>query len=182
MTRHDLRGLNQLLPVPREVSYPASPDDINKSEAGLGVSFPRGYTRFVSQYGSGRIDDFLWVLTPSTMCDDLRIDKRGVVECGAAKTFIEKWSIQTPAPLYPDESGVLPWAISDNADLLFLRPATEAWVGVFPRQSNAWQVFETDVPTFLVGLLTRTLRVRCFPESFPPSVHVFDPERLPRKR
>lgn len=182
MAHRDLRALGEVLRAPTTPSYPASPDDIARTEASLGIFFPQGYRLFVSEYGSGRIDDFIWVLTPSTKCNDLRIDKRGITECTATKAFIEEWSIKTPAPLYPDGVGVLPWAISDNADLLFLRPGTEAWVGVFPRQSNAWQVFECDVPGFLLGLLTRSLRVNCFPESFPPSRHIFEPERLPADR
>jgi hypothetical protein len=104
------------------------------AEDALGFTFPPAYRELISHFGCGMIDEHILLLGPDPQKQDLTIEARGAAECAATKAFLEKWQLNSPRPLYPDESGVFPWAFTIDGDLFFLCPSNDEWVGVFPRR------------------------------------------------
>ena len=59
-----LERLRQLLPPPANPVEPGRPDGWAKVEAALGTGLPGDFKGFTELYGSGTVDDFLYLFNP----------------------------------------------------------------------------------------------------------------------
>lgn len=178
----DLQPLLDLLLVPAREVNPPSDGDIQSAEHELGTALSPQYRELIGRLGAGMIDDYVMLLGPGPVDRSIQIETRGLAECTATKSFIEEFGIPAPRPLYPDEDGVFPWALTIDGDLFFLSPINDNWVGVFPRQSNSWQTLDYGVVSFLFGMLTRQFEVDCLPSYFPSADHSFAPAQVKKSK
>jgi len=90
-----LERLRELLPPPAEPVEPGRPDSWPAVEATLGTRLPRDFKAFAERYGSGKVDDFLYLFNPFAAGQDGNL------------------------PLFPEHGGVLPLGRTDNGDELY---------------------------------------------------------------
>ncbi|OAT48886.1 hypothetical protein M997_0808 [Proteus hauseri ATCC 700826] len=172
----NLENLNKILPPPI-FSYEAGqntewPLIDNK------YSFPNDYIEFITQYGSGKIDNFLTLFNPFSNNDDLNFFKQKEWIISDLSELNKSDPEYYLFPLYPNINGLLPIGITDNGDYLF-------WV-ISSDNSNLWNIAiiasrspdieyqQGNLTHFINNILSRKIRCMSFPEHFPSSNIVFN--------
>jgi hypothetical protein len=122
-------------------------------EEELGLTLPGSYKAMVDRFGAASWRDFLHVLSPFD--ETLELRRRGAGALDADQDLRRQFPSHYPLPLYPEVGGLLPWAISDNGDVLYFITAgsPDSWPTVIkgPR-----------APEFEVSFLSPTLLVHHF--------------------
>ncbi|MET1081302.1 MAG: SMI1/KNR4 family protein [Pseudomonas sp.] len=144
-------------------------------ESQLGIALPDDYKEFVHKYGTGSVDNFLWVFNPTSRNENVNFLDQISAQL---KVLIELQSYGEIIPyrLFPAQGGILPFAITDNGDVLFWLSVGEpnSWtVLVNEARSPEWEVFDMSMSKFLLGILSRRLICGHFPKSFPRANPVF---------
>jgi hypothetical protein len=164
-----LERLRSIVPPPAEPLEPGVRDGWGRVEAELGTELPDDFKRFTELYGSGKFDDFLYLLNP------FAADPAGSL-LGARDTMLEayaetraKFPDRLPLPPWPEPGGLLPLGRSDNGNELYWRtqgePAT--WpVVAFAGRSTRHEIHPHSVTEFLALLLSGELMTSVFPDSF----------------
>ena len=144
--------LRELAPPPAEPPPPPRP----------ARPLPSDYLALAAEWGPGAFDDFLWLLVPGAENPNLDLDRQAEVRLGALRELGE----DTPYPL----GELLPWAFTDNGDVLFWHTAGEpdAWtVAVNESRGPEWHLFDGGAADFLVAFLSGRERVPVFPDDVP---------------
>lgn len=169
--------LHAILPVPREPKYRATERDLEVAESKLKIRLPPEYKQFAKSYGSGCIDHFIWVFTPSTPNNHLCLQERAPLESSSIHELKDDDPTSIPFDIYPGRNGFLPWAVSDDSDLFLMSPAGKKQkIAVVPRHSISSECFNCDFRTFVHDLLTGSIRIKSLPRDFPEEPHGYSPE------
>jgi hypothetical protein len=148
----------------------------NAVENELGVSLPDDYKIFIQLYGSGRAANFLWVFNPFSRNENLNLIEQSRVQI---KVLIELqfYGEILPYKLFPEENGLLPFAITDNGDVLFWQVVGEPnnWpVVINETRSPEWIGFNMTMTNFFMEVFSKRLTCSFFPKAFPEEVIVFE--------
>jgi hypothetical protein len=164
-----LDRLRSLAPPPDEPLEPGDPKGWGRVEDELGTALPADFKRFTELYGSGKFDDFLYLLNPFSA------DPAGNI-VAAKDTMLadyaetrSKFPDRLPLPPYPEPGGLLPLGRSDNGNELYwlTEGAPDGWgVVAFAGRSTDHEVHEHPVTRFLELLLSGELDTSVFPGSF----------------
>jgi hypothetical protein len=168
--------LTKILPLPEiPVEKPDAEDWVR-----LDTEFcklPPDFKEFISSFGTGQVDNFLWILNPFSQNKFLNpLSQLELIRESfhiAEKDFGEK----TPA-LFPNPEGLLPFGITDNGDTIFFKtigPSSEWSIVVTSPRDPEKDEFLCGFTEWLTGILTRKLKSCCFPEDFPFEKHIFVP-------
>jgi hypothetical protein len=155
-----------------------SETDWGSVEVKLGFSLPQDYKEFVSIYGSGSIDGFLWVLNPICKNPNLNLFDEAKSRLDAQRRFSKEFGVTTPYPLNPESDGLFPWGITDNGDVLYwiCQGSASAWkVVISDSRSSRWQMVDAGFGELLNGVLLKDLTIACFPPDFPSPTPKFSP-------
>jgi hypothetical protein len=174
-----LERLRSIAPPPAEPLEPGVPDGWPRVEAELGTALPDDFKRFTELYGSGKFDDFLYLLNP------FAADPAGNL-IAARDTMLEayaetraKFPDRLPLPPWPEPGGLLPLGRSDNGNELYWLTGAEpaGWAVVaFAGRSTRHEIHPHPVTRFLALLLSGDLETQVFPERFlRGSTHEFVP-------
>jgi hypothetical protein len=169
--------LQQVLPPP---ALPGLPPAWPVVEAELGVTLPPDYKRYIEEYGEGCVDEFLWVLHPTTSNVNLRLAVQVRRQLDAQRTIREGFPHDIPYALFPEPHGLLPWAFTDNGDVCFWLTAgpPHAWtIIVNEGRGPLWDSFAGSMTDFLVSVLVRAYQCPIFPNDFPSDAPRFTTER-----
>jgi hypothetical protein len=150
-------------PVPREVP---GAGDWESAEMKLGT-IPEDYKDFVSRFGTSKIDDFLWIFTPTASSPHLDLLFQVPLQLNVLKEIKKEVS---PSDLDHYPSSVLPFGKSDNGEVLFWisgGPAAEWNVLVHDSRAPKRETFDLNMTTFVSGVLTGEVRCSIFPNDFP---------------
>ena len=142
-------------------------DSVDES---LGVNLPGDYKQLVSRYGTGCIDDFLWVLNPFTQNDNLNLVIQADAKLDALRQLRDEFGVGLPYPLFIEGEGLYPWAFTDNGDVLYLlirKGLVVRTVVIGDSGGNEWQEFDGTVTEFLTALVARRIDIGFFPKEFP---------------
>ncbi|MEO6088625.1 MAG: SMI1/KNR4 family protein [Umezawaea sp.] len=152
------RSVDELLDV---VAWSGAGDaalDWTAVEERLGTSLPPDYRRLMSTWRSGILDDFVQLLCP---VQDESTLSRFVRESAEYVEYAGEWrradSNAVPHPLPPEESGILPWAVSADGDVFFWLPSGPSpatWTIVFCDDSySTWGAYDGTLTEFLLDLV-----------------------------
>src|SRR5215216_123968 len=94
-----LNVLTTLMPPPPTPSEPPNEGGWQSVEARLGMELPEDYKQFITHYGTGAVDTFLWVLNPFSTNTHLNLFDEGRVKLEALRELRYE---TIPYPLYPD--------------------------------------------------------------------------------
>jgi hypothetical protein len=167
-----MSNLNSLFRIIKPADSPIeapSEGDWYSVELKLGFVLPDDYKGFVSNYGTGAVDGFLWVLNPVSKNRYLNLFEQATIRLNAQRQFSKESGVATPYSLHP-ETGLFPWGFTDNGDVLYwLRegPPSSWSIVVCDSRSSRWQAFRMTVVEFISGLLMRTVVAESFPDDFP---------------
>jgi hypothetical protein len=163
-----LERLRRLLPPPAEPLEPGRPDGWAEVEAALGTGLPSDFKAFTELYGSGKVDDFLYLFNPFTQGQDgnLLAEKERVL--AAYRQTRQRFPDRLPLPPFPDEGGVLPLGRTDNGDELYwvTEGQPDDWpVAVLESRAAFQEVHPMPVTGLLAALAANQLTSRVFPHD-----------------
>jgi hypothetical protein len=161
-----LEQLRLLLPPPAELLEPAPPDGWAGVEAALGTGLPDDFKAFTELYGSGKVDDFLYLFNPFAEGQDgnLLFEKDRVL-ADYAQTRA-KFPERLPLPPFPEEGGVLPLGRTDNGDELYWVTGGDPgdWpVALLESRAARQEVHRMPVTGFLAALAAGELATAILP-------------------
>ena len=166
-----LTTLAKILPPPLEPQETGTADLWPQVETELQLPMPPDYRDFVGRYGTGCIDDFLWVDTPFTRLRGLQLRLRSASQLEAFRVLKETASPDmVPYPVFPERGGVFPWGGTDNGDVLCwltTGPPSDWTVAINESRGPMWEEYDCSMVEFLVKLLSREIRSDLLPEGFP---------------
>src|SRR5215208_2656346 len=163
-----LERLQQLLPPPAEPIEPGRPDGWPAVERRLGTPLPTDFKAFTERYGSGKVDDFLYLFNPFVSGQDgnLLVEKDRVLAsyCQTRVRYPER----LPLPPFPDEGGLLPLGRTDNGDELYwvTQGHPDGWpVALLESRATLQEVHRMPVTGFLAALAANQLASRILPDD-----------------
>jgi len=163
-----LERLRRLLPPPADPVEPGRPQGWAEVEAALGTELPRDFKAFTERYGSGKIDDFLYLFNPFTAGQDGNlVAEKDLVLAGYRQTRA-RFPERLPWPAFPEPGGVLPLGRTDNGDELYWvtdgRP--DQWpVALVEARAALQEVHPMPVTGFLAALAANQLASRVLPQD-----------------
>jgi hypothetical protein len=119
-------------------------ENIERVEAACGVRFPPDYVAFVKHYGSGSLEDVLWVLNPASRFPTLDV----VYQARLVREAISA-GLEFPEPVFP-------WGVTFNGDYLLWDTSHEdprRWSTVVRAARQPWfEKFPCGCIEFLSGI------------------------------
>jgi len=147
-------------------------------EQRVGARLPEDYKAFIECYGTGRIGAFLVVLNPFSTNRFINLIDRSRVELEGLIALRQKWPQYYLHDVFPSPAGLLPFASTDNGEILYWRTACdpEQWtVVVYESRGPKHYDFDGRMTDFLAALLTRAIQCDVLPRTFPSGVVSFVP-------
>ncbi|WP_186946741.1 SMI1/KNR4 family protein [Undibacterium hunanense] len=147
------------------------------AEEKLEHSFPSDYKEFVEKFGEGKIDNFLHIFTPFSKNENFNLIMQRDVQSKVLKE-LKSYDETIPYPILPEPGGLLPFAATDNGDVLFWKTSgiADKWtIVVNAARSPDWKEYDMSMAEFLLQLLRRRLHCEIFPVSFPSPSPMFEP-------
>jgi hypothetical protein len=163
-----LERLQELLPPPAEPVELGRPDGWAEVEAALGTELPGDFKAFTERYGSGTVDDFLYLFNPFAAGQDgnLLAEKDRVLE-GYRQTRA-RFPERLPLPPFPDPGGVLPLGRTDNGDELYwvTQGDPDGWpVALLEARTALQELHAMPVTGLLAALAANQLPSRILPKA-----------------
>ena len=161
-----LDRLLQLLPPPAHPVEPARPEGWAAVEAALGTELPGDFKAFTERYGSGTVDDFLYLFNPFASGQDgnLVVEKDRVL--AAYRQTRVRFPDRLALPPFPEPGGVLPLGRTDNGDELYwvTDGDPDGWpVALVESRAALQELHQVPVTGFLAALAANQLASRILP-------------------
>lgn len=154
---------------PANAVEPGNPEAFTAVEARLGFALPADYKSLIHAYGTGSWMGFLWVLNPFAHSRFLNLFEQTQRQLDAERTIRANWPTQVPFPIYPEQGGLLPWAMTDNGDRLYWltegQPETWATI-VCESRGPRYDYHRMSCCAFLRRWIAGELRISVFPDDF----------------
>lgn len=148
-----LAKLVALVPPPK--SPTAAKGDFAKVEADLGTPLPSDWKALVETYGYGSFVSFLHLWSPFFEACTMVAQAKGALD--ADRTLAKMSKKAVPFTLFPDPDGALPFASTDNGDVLYWLTwgAPNEWpVAVWnARSGESYDLFEGGACALLAAWL-----------------------------
>ena len=161
--------LTELTPPPEAALEVPSIEQWQDVERRLG-SLPSDYRRFIETYGTGLLDEFVWIFSPCAANEYVNLESQAkVILDGLAQSAAEFPDV-FGMPRHPDPGGFLPFGSTDNGDNLFwvTKGNPDDWtVAVMGPRSPDCFYHDGGMVDFLTKLLGREFQCSIFPDDFP---------------
>lgn len=138
-------------------------EDWAKVELEIGIKLPDDFKKFIEVYGTGKLGDFFYVLNPFAANKYVNLFEQIKVRLDANRMMQKQFPRSVPFPLYPEPDGILPWAFTDNGDVLFwlTKGEPDEWIVVVQESRLAeWEQFPESMSDFLTNLFKGKLSSR----------------------
>lgn len=164
-----LEKLQKILLPGNQVFETGSQNDWEQPEGKLNIKLPDDYKKYINIYGSGVIDDFLWVLNPFCKNENINLLHQSKELLEACKELRQEFPEFFTYNIFPEKNGLLPWGLTDNGDELYWKTDIDL---------NKWEIvvfnggdfypFQMCMTEFLYNVLSGKFRdAAFFPDSFP---------------
>jgi hypothetical protein len=147
-------------------------------EQEIGTRLPDDYKMFIEQYGSGRINSFIWIFNPFSSNQYINLNYKIINQLEVLKTLAQDFGEKCPYPLFPQSGGLLPFGETDNGDAIYwlTRGDPNAWqVVVNQARGPKYEEFALNTTNFLAGILTHKVNCTVFPKSLQEIDAHFEP-------
>ena len=173
-----LEALHLLMPPPEHpVGVPTDSDFARAVDLGV-AGFPRDFVAFLASYGTGCIDQFIWIFSPGSKNKNLNLLYQIPLQLGVLRELRAEGDEKCPYSVFPQREGLLPFGITDNGDVLYWKTAQASadWrIVVAESRGPTFEEFEGTMTEFLIAVLMKRHRVGAFPEDFPSAQPKFSP-------
>ncbi|HEU4962862.1 MAG TPA: SMI1/KNR4 family protein [Bacilli bacterium] len=135
----------------------------------LGTSLPPDYKEFIDMYGTGSINEFLWVLNPFEKNEYLNLVLQNKVALDAYSVSKSQFPEDFPHNVFPESNGLLLWGGTDNGDELFwlTKGAPDVWsLVIYETRSCEYSEYDCTMSQFLYDILSGTLTCEILPDDF----------------
>jgi hypothetical protein len=144
----------------------------------LGLSLPVDYMQFVDSFGSGSLNDFIYVFNPFATNRNLNLLYKLAQTLGALRELKKNHPALAAYRLLFEPGGLLPWGITDNGDIFcwITEGETGRWSSVlWPRHDDKTEEFKMPMTALIARLLSR--RVAC--DLLPQDLFLGAPRFMP---
>jgi SMI1-KNR4 cell-wall len=128
---------------------------------------PTDFKSFVTEYGTGSIDGFIWIFNPASRNPNLDL-----VQQISRQIEALRGSTSVGLTAFPQSGGILPFGLTDNGDLLAwkVQGIPDSWgIVVVDSRAPSYEKFDRGFSDFLVGILRKKIVCTIFPDDFPSS-------------
>ena len=132
--------------------------------ASLGYDIPEDYKQFLSVFGIGAIDNWLWFMGPGTDNKNLDLIVQTERQKGAIRQAVELGYLKGINEESLTDKGLIVFAVSDNGDVCFY--CVDSAYVIAPRMQSA-ERFKGSVVDFIGSVISRGISVQNFPDDFP---------------
>lgn len=170
------RALKDLLSPPNRPREIGWDNAFVETELQLNCRLPEAYKWFVRSYGTGILDEFIWVLSPFASTDALNLRKNLRSRSEWYLKLHEKHPREYPYQVFPKPEGLIPWAVTENGDVFWWKTVgdPESWgTVIYPARGPDCEEHSVNCAQLLYDLLTRSRKVHFFPEDFPSDAPTF---------
>jgi hypothetical protein len=146
-------------------------------EKRIETTLPGDYKDFIETFGSGAIDNFIWVFNPFSKNPNLNLEQQFQTKTKILAE-LQTYGEDVPYQAFPKQDGIFPFAVSDNGDVLYWRTTADPqqWkVIVNEARGPDWEAFDLSMTEFLGAILSRRLICNIFPDDFPRDAPKFSP-------
>lgn len=153
-----MERLLRLVPPPKRPAFAGTLKAFREVERDLELKLPDAFKRVVRAYGQGLWQGFWWIASP--FAEDQPAHQRpwhipryrvaaGPESCTILRETKAAYPQLLPWPIYPDQGGLFPWAMTDNGGVLYWLTAgdPESWPTLHDphdARPEMWERF--DVP------------------------------------
>lgn len=165
----------RVMPPPTSTFEAPGKDEWIALEARFGFAFPEDFKDFIQIYGSGNVANFLWVFNPFSKNKNLNLIEQTKEQMDVL-VELQSFGEIVPYRLFPEAGGILPFAVTDNGDVLYWKTCGEPnyWpVVINEARSPEWESFDMPMTKFLLEILCHRLKCSIFPENFPAALLIF---------
>jgi hypothetical protein len=174
-----------LAEVTAVISPPSQPVDTGSAERwsavehALGTSLPGDYKAFIDMFGTSYLGSFLYLFNPFSSDETLNLVAQSADLLDVMRSLQEEFpDEEIPYALFPEPSGLLPWGITDNGDVLYWLTAgdPDQWTVVINESRGPLiDEYAMSITTFLATFLTGQLESEVFPDDVPDPDALFAP-------
>lgn len=171
-----MKSLVELLRPPNSPVETLKDQDWAAIERRIG-HLPEDYRAFLQTFGTGCINDFVWIFNPLAGNTFLNLFTQGDAILNALRE-LRNAGESIPFGLYPEGGGLLPFGKTDNGDTLFWLTEGDPirWpIVVNASRDPTFETFKCSLTTFLVEILTQKIHCSVFPQDFPSGAANFHP-------
>ena len=152
--------------------------DWNVIENDFKIIIPIDFKKVVEAYGSGCIDDFLWILNP--------FSENQSINFLASRYFIESYlSLKNEFPeyfirsIFPEDQSFFPWCVTDNGEtfnwIIDKNKSSDEWkVAIFSSDQTSEEVYDMSATELLIKLLSKEIISKILPDDFPSNNVLFN--------
>jgi hypothetical protein len=156
-----LKNLEKLVKPPEKpIDAPKNLSDWEKFDA----EFPDDYKAIVSMYGMGAFGRFLWLKNPFTEIKHLNFfvyKEKILTMLKELRADLEDYNY----PIYPEPEGLLPFATTDYADILFwiTKGQPSNWtIAILEARSDLLELHDTNTLGLIIGLQRQAIKSKIF--------------------
>jgi hypothetical protein len=171
-------SLKLVLPPPANPAYTGTQGEWAAVESGLGVTLPRDYKQFISEYGAGSIDEYLVVYSPfwseSSLAHELARLQHAYHYLVASLGYFP-----VPYPIFPEVGGLLPWGSTANGDVcswITDQGDPDRWPILIDDGEGSWERLDMSMTAMIYAGIREELDSSLMlfpspePEFLPPSL------------
>ncbi len=149
-----LDELIAVLPPPLQQREPGSVRQWEDVQRRSGIIFPSDYKDYIGTYGTGVVGAYIYPYNPFAAVTGINLLDQWPRMVDLYRHYRDKIGPRAcPYPLYPEPGGLLPWAFTDQEDMLFWRTgdAPESWTVVVAQEAGEgqFQDYEETMTSFL---------------------------------
>jgi hypothetical protein len=175
----NVQRLIEIVPPPTDPVDTGS-GSFSDVEEVLGLKLPADYKDYITAFGSGGWHDCWWILNPFTdnehgnlllQSQDRRPKNWSALDAERASRDAEG---RFPHPIYPEQGGILPWAITDRGGRFYwlTEGNPDSWVTIY--YAGLSPAFETyDLPCISILLRIVTDQFPAFADLFSDHEHLY---------
>lgn len=143
----------------------------------LGFALPVDYMQFIETYGSGSINDFIWVFNPFSATRTVNFVAQFTRILGALRTLKEEAPSKVPFPLMYEHGGLLPWGMTTPGDMLCWRTtgATGEWTTVAYTRNVGCAEYKVPMTGYLTNMLRGSFGAPVISRDFAAQAPTFTP-------
>lgn len=165
-----LEKIMKLISPPASPCKPGDGEGWGVLENQLGTKLPWDYKQFITNYGTGSIDEFLWFLTPFVKDEYGNFLVRSKVLLDAYLVTKEKFPEDFKHEVFPTQGGLLPWGYTIDGDVLYWNTTgqPDKWsVVIYDSRAPEYVEYSYNISKFLYEILQGRIICHIFPEGFP---------------
>lgn len=163
-----IEQFKKLFKVPMKIYSQGNEDEWTKFESSYGIKFPKDYKMIINEYGTGSINNFLWILNPFDSDENINYSEKAKVMLDTYLEVKEIFPEDYEYSVYPEKEGLLPWGFTDNGDELYWQTneQLDSWrIVIYESASSVSYTYDMCLTEFLYKLFRREIECPAFPTS-----------------